>query len=1021
MLSLLASLWMAGPLLSGGPVLHWKFNEGTGKVAKDASGHGIEGRVSASWVDAPAGQALHFDGASGHYVVADIPPEYRLGKGSWTVSAWIRPDKFTFESRQSQRRLFGCGKYPQSYLCVDLLASGSASLYECWESQGRTGSAGADSSVRLALNKWAFLAVAFDRQGGWIQMYVNGVLRAKQRVPAGFDADLSQGGEFTVGSGWQNYWGDAAEVKLFNRVESWDEIKAEFHGLNSRFKVIPTQEEERANRRDELERALELAEGQWAKRDFAAVQKTLAGALAHEDGPADLRSHLQLVLAKSYVASGSSSKARSEYSLVAANTAYPEVNRMEARELVIELDRSAKGLPARDPKASQVRVASLPPVRKRIYVSPSGNDWNVGTLRQPLATISAARDRVRDELAKPGKGTIEVDLVPGEYRLTGSLHLEPHDSGRPDSPVVYRALKPGTATLYGGKGLRGFRPVVDPSILSRLPVESRGKVVQLDLHELGITNYGALAVRGFGQPPSPPTLELYINGKPQTLARWPNKGFVAPTKLVDPGDTRTGAPSVLGYSDDRHARWTKAEDPWIFGYFQFLWADGTAKIAKIDSTTKTLTTAAPYHYATTGMTMEQGIKYYAFNLLEEMDVPGEWYLNRNSGVLYLYPPSDLNKSTVDISMLDTPMIVGNGLSNIRFEGLTFDLGRGDGVILKSSHDCQLVGCTVSRFGGTGVSVQGGHHVTLMSCDVFNTGRRATEVIGGDRETLTPGGHVVANCVIHDFGRIDRTYTPGVQLEGVGNRVVHNLFYNCPSSALRIEGNDHDIEYNEVHHVLLESDDQGAMELFGNPTYRGVVFKHNYFHDLGSGDQDKLVAGQAGIRLDDAISGMLIYGNLFVRAANGAFGGVQMNSGRDNWIVGNVFADSERGISGGCNAGNQTWVQFGGPNRPASFIMNPLYLKRYPELARILNEEGMNFVWRNAFYQVKRDMTGNLVQLETIGNHVYDNNRQGFVDPTHGDFRTKAKTGQLEAMRTRAIPFSEIGPYLDAWRTKKPSR
>ena len=89
------------------------------------------------------------------------------------------------------------------------------------------------------------------------------------------------------------------------------------------------------------------------------------------------------------------------------------------------------------------------------------------------------------------------------------------------------------------------------------------------------------------------------------------------------------------------------------------------------------------------------------------------------------------------------------------------------------------------------------------------------MIGGDRATLTPGGHLVENCRIHDFGRIDRTYTPAIQLEGVGHRVAHNLMYDGPSSAMRIEGNDHLIEFNEVHSMVRESDDQGAMELFRN--------------------------------------------------------------------------------------------------------------------------------------------------------------------------------------------------------------
>ena len=253
----------------------------------------------------------------------------------------------------------------------------------------------------------------------------------------------------------------------------------------------------------------------------------------------------------------------------------------------------------------------------------------------------------------------------------------------------------------------------------------------------------------------------------------------------------------------------------------------------IDTAARTLTTAEPYRYGgDRGMSTEQEIIYYAFNLLEEIDRPGEWYLDRGSGILYLYPPADPGEATVEIGMLSAPMVAMNGTRDVRMEGLTFDLTRGNGLLIRDSRCCVIAGCTISRMAGNGIAIAGGGENGILGCDIRTIGRRATEVIGGDRETLTPGGHFVENCRIHSFGRIDRTYTPAVQLEGVGNRVAHNLMYDGPSSAMRIEGNDHVIEFNDVHSVVRESDDQGAMELFLNATYRGVVFRHNRFRNVG---------------------------------------------------------------------------------------------------------------------------------------------------------------------------------------------
>jgi len=138
---------------------------------------------------------------------------------------------------------------------------------------------------------------------------------------------------------------------------------------------------------------------------------------------------------------------------------------------------------------------------------------------------------------------------------------------------------------------------------------------------------------------------------------------------------------------------------------EFLWADATAKVAKIDTRARTITTAEGYHYGG-GMSTQQGIQYYAFNLLEEIDAPGEWYLNRSTGMLYLYPPTDPDASTIEIGLFSGPMVTMEGVSHVRLEGLTFDLGRYRGLALQDCTDCAIAGCTVSRMADNGIMVPG---------------------------------------------------------------------------------------------------------------------------------------------------------------------------------------------------------------------------------------------------------------------------------------------------------------------------
>ena len=47
-----------------------------------------------------------------------------------------------------------------------------------------------------------------------------------------------------------------------------------------------------------------------------------------------------------------------------------------------------------------------------------------------------------------------------------------------------------------------------------------------------------------------------------------------------------------------------------------------------------------------------------------------------------------------------------------------------------------------------------------------------------------------NCRIHDFNRIEKSYRPGVWIDGVGNRVSQCDIYNAPSMAILFHGNNH---------------------------------------------------------------------------------------------------------------------------------------------------------------------------------------------------------------------------------------
>ena len=73
---------------------------------------------------------------------------------------------------------------------------------------------------------------------------------------------------------------------------------------------------------------------------------------------------------------------------------------------------------------------------------------------------------------------------------------------------------------------------------------------------------------------------------------------------------------------------------------------------------------------------------------------------------------------------------------------------------------------------------------------------------------------------------------GVNLNGVGNRASHNLIHDGPRMGIMFSGNNLVIEYNQIRHMNLETEDTGAVYTGGRDwiSSRGTVIRYNYFHD-----------------------------------------------------------------------------------------------------------------------------------------------------------------------------------------------
>ncbi len=768
---------------------------------------------------------------------------------------------------------------------------------------------------------------------------------------------------------------------------------------------------------------LQIVHAYLAAEEYAAARAEYAKLADRAEAPPELRSMARLCVGHTYFREKAYGEAGKAFATACKRCELPH-HRREAADRAVLMRRMAKGESLQDASAAWAAPPHPAPAPAGItfHVAPEGDDGNPGTADRPFATLRRARDAVREVKSKQGlsQGGAAVVVRGGSYVVSETLKLTEADSGEPEAPIVYRAAPGETPRFTGGVELAGFKPVADRQVLARLPEEARAHVRQVDLKRHGVTDYGNVTQRGFGLSgyPAHPWVDLYVDGQAMTLAQWPNEGFVEVGK-VHRGRFRSeqsGAPGEFQYEDDRPSRWAKAEDPWMFGYWGHLWAGRSVEIAQIDPERRRIATVQPVSYG-----FREGQPYYYFNVLEELDRPGEWYLDRSSGVLYLYPPVDLDGVRVQFPVFSAPFVKMENASHVTLRGLTFELGRTEGTVIEGGEGNLLAGCTFRQLGTNGVIVQGGSDHGILGCDLVTLGAGGCRVAGGDRGTLTPGGHFVENCHVGDFSRVDRVYAPAVHLDGVGNRIAHNLFHDSPHHAMRVEGYEHTIEMNEVHSVVYEADDQAGVDMFGNPAYRGNVIRYNFWHHIGSGHN---VAGQAGIRLDDFISAVLVYGNVFYRCAGGRFGAVQIHGGKDNVVDNNLFVDCKYAVSFS-PWGQKRWLErLGRESTQAAVarggvdVTRPPHSTRYPDLARMAEGADRNFLWRNLAVDCGRFAVRDRGVNEWLDNHATSGDAK-FVDRARLDFTLREDSPLYDRLGFAPIPFREIGLYPSETRASWP--
>jgi parallel beta-helix repeat protein len=736
-----------------------------------------------------------------------------------------------------------------------------------------------------------------------------------------------------------------------------------------------------------LESNLRKADEYWKNKQLSESTSQYKSILANDTVPEDWKSLVYLRLAKSQFAAHLNADCKATIAKAKALPVLPAHHQL----MIAELEQEMDGI-------SQLKHTPIPAAAKpaaTIYVSSTPTDEKKSGLKKVvyanLNLALKAASQLMDNKDLPD-GTIEIIVEGKSYELTESVKLDAKNSGTKRNPLLIRSSSAtGQVTLDGGRKLKNWKPESDPQVLSRLPQNAKTQVWVANFKDNQISGLDSLTFGGFSSARSAktgpnfttfPVPELFNDGIPQKMARWPNE--------------RDTLIALKDFKSERTIRWAADQDVWLHGYWFHLWADAYEKFKGYSAKDSTIVLVPPTNFYGFGKS-----KWHVVNALSELDTPGEWCISLLEGKIWYFPKANDKLNQMVLSLLG-PALQAQDCNYLTIKGLNIQYVRGDGILFQDCNHLTLANCTISNSSGLGIRIKGGSDLLIHSCTITSMGRGGIDINVGDQLKLIPSGSVIENCSISNLSRIDRTYTPAIVLNGVGIKVRHCKFKDIPSSGIRLEGNDMLVELNEFENCVSESDDQGAIDVWGNPLFRGNVIRWNFFKDIGVPN----LRMAAGVRLDDAICGFGIYENLFLRSSNNLFGGVQIHGGKDNFIEGNIFADCHAAISQSL-WGDKRWTEsINTIDHPMYIAMHTtewqseLWQSRYPALKNLLTNADINFASDNLAINAQSLTIRTSKRFEILNNLILKTDKHP----------SKPVDYKPYLVPWHPVPVDQIGPY-----------
>lgn len=466
---------------------------------------------------------------------------------------------------------------------------------------------------------------------------------------------------------------------------------------------------------------------------------------------------------------------------------------------------------------------------QRIYISPSGANENTGTKEKPVASLHRAQELWRAVRKKNKNASIQVILRGGTYYLDSTLVLTPEDNGSMQNVLFIMGYPGETAILSGAQPLKTAWESWQDGIY-RSPV-----------------------------PTSVTTMDrLFINGRQQVLARYPN---------YDSSARFYHGVAEDAISPERIKTWKQPVGATVHALHRAEWGGYHYKITGVNDKGETILEGGWQNNRQMGLHPKNR---FVENVLEELDAAHEWYFDAKKHYLYYKPQAGALPATVNYAVLkELISIKGTAkepvkqviLNNLQFTGnartfmetkeplLRSDwaIYRGGALLIEGAEFCYVSNCLFNEVGGNAIFLNNyNRHVNIDSCHIYKAGASGIAFVGSAEAVRSPAfeyntfvpftkmdfekGPVNDNypkqCdakdnLIQYTGEVEKQ-SAGVHISMAMNiKVAWNTIHDVPRAGINVnEGTwgGHIIEHNDVYNTVLETGDHGAFNSWGRDRF-----------------------------------------------------------------------------------------------------------------------------------------------------------------------------------------------------------